>query len=83
MVKMSLGNSGRFLNEEWHRKRRVAHEETYTIEEWSDIDITKYDLETVDFDRKFKDSTYITDARIETEGASEGGHDIRKFPTLE
>lgn len=80
MVKMSTGNSGRFLNAEYHRVRHEARTETFSIDEWGDIDIERYDLDTVDFDRKQKASSYITEARIDAEGAAQGGRDWSDDP---
>jgi hypothetical protein len=77
MVQQTHGNSGRFLNQEWHETRWEARTETYSEVEWSEIDIVKYDLDTVEFTRKFKDSTYETDPRKEAEGSPDGEIDIR------
>ena len=74
MVEKSYGNSGRFLNAKWHETRRAAREETFSIEEWSDIDIARFDLDTVDFDRKAMDTK--TEAQIETEGAAKSGRPL-------
>lgn len=73
---MSYGNTGRFLSERYHAIRRKARETTFSIDEWSDIDIERYDLETVDFDRKQKRSSYITEVQIDAEGAAQGGKDF-------
>jgi len=81
MVQHSYGDDGRFLNEEYHLQRWLAETTTFDIEEWSDIDQERYDLETVDFSRKFKRSSYITDARVDTEGASNQGFDLRNVKT--
>lgn len=78
MVQRSLGNSGKHLNEDYHETRRFAREETFNIDEWGDIDIEWYDLESVDFDRKQKDSTFITDPKMDSEGGPERGIDIRE-----
>lgn len=77
MVDHSLGDDGRFLSAKWHRIRDEAHRESWSIEEWGDIDRTRYDLDTVEFDTKKKDSTFITDSRLDAEGAAQGGVDVR------
>jgi hypothetical protein len=82
MVGYSFGNDGRFVNAEYHAKREQARTETYGLFEWGDIDIEKYDLDTVEFNRAEKDSTHITESKVEVEGGAKGGVDIRKFPDL-
>lgn len=83
MVQHSLGDTGKYLNEEWHKVRRIARTETYSINEWGEIDITRYDLDTVDFDRKQKDSAFHSDPRMESEGTPESGFDKRVLPVFE
>jgi hypothetical protein len=82
MVQHSTGDDGRFLNANYYEVRRQAREETYNLRNWGDIDITRYDLETVDFDRKGKESAFVQRAQIEAEGASQSGEDIRDIPTI-
>lgn len=82
MVQMSLGNSGKHLNSEWHEQRRIAHEETVKIDHWSEIDQVKYDLDTVDFDRKKLDRAFIMQPRRKSEGSAQSGTDIRELPTV-
>jgi len=81
MPQMSYGNTGRFVNEEWHRTRLEARVRTVKIDEWSDIDQVKYDLDTVDFDRKQLDREYRTENHVESEGGVKSGFDIRELPT--
>ena len=38
-------NSGKSVNGDWHATRAEAREETFSLLEWDDIDITRYDLE--------------------------------------
>lgn len=82
MVGMSDSGSGKYLNGEWHAKREAARTETYSLEEWGDIDITKWDLDTVEFDRSQKDSTHVTETHVDAEAGANGGVDVRKYPTL-
>jgi hypothetical protein len=82
MVGYSFGNSGKNVNAEYHAMREKARTETYGLFQWGDIDIEKFDLDTVEFDRAQKDSTHITENRVEVEGGAKGGVDIRKFPSL-
>ena len=53
MVQYRDGNSGKNLNEEWHRFRWKAISETFGIEEFGEIDIEKYDLDELEFSRKY------------------------------
>jgi len=75
----SFGNDGRFVNKEWHAKREEARTETYGLFEWGEIDIEKYDLDTVEFDRAHKESTHITESKIEVEGGAHGGRDLKEL----
>jgi len=80
MVQMSLGNDGKYLNSEWHETRHKAATETTQIDEWGDIDQERYDLDTVDFDRKKLDRAFVTDTRLESEGSAKSGFDVRDLP---
>ena len=72
MVQHSHGDSGKYLNREWHEIRWQAESETFGINEWDDIDVFRYDLDEVDFSRKFKQSTYEPQPRLESEGSAKG-----------
>ena len=80
MVQKSLGNAGRFFNEKYHEVRRKARETTYNIDSWSPQEQTAYDLDTVSFDRKAKDSTFIQDPPMDSEGSAKRGSDLRDHP---
>lgn len=80
MVQKSLGNIGRYLNEEWHETRHEARTETLNINQWGRIDQTAYDLDTVDFDRKRVAWLYETSPRIDSEGGPVSGFDVRDLP---
>ena len=82
MPLFSLRNSGKNLNEEYHDTRHRARTTTVKIEEWSDIEQTLFDLDTVDFDTKQVDRFYLTRADVEAEGASQPGFDIREIDTV-
>ena len=82
MVQYRDGNSGQNLNEEWHRFRWKAISETFGIEEFGEIDIEKYDLDELEFSRKYKRSSYITETRQEDEGAAKEGIDIRTIDKI-
>ena len=73
MVQKSLGNTGRFLNSEWHEKRRKARE-SLGLFEFGDVERIRYDLDNITFDRVMRNPT--SDAAIEAEGAAKGGHPL-------
>ena len=82
MVQYRNSGSGQNLNEEWHRFRWKAISETFGIEEFGPIDIEKYDLDELEFSRKYKRSSYITETRQEDEGAAKEGIDIRTIDKI-
>lgn len=82
MVQYSTGNSGDVLNEEWHLQRWIAESEYYSIREFDDIDIEKFDLNEVEFTRKFKKSEDITDTRLESEGSAKSGVNIKTISDI-
>jgi len=71
MVQRSYGNSGENVNNEWHKQRRMATFEVFSIDEFSEIDIERYDLDEITPRRGAKKSSYVTDARLDVEGASQ------------
>lgn len=81
MVGFSTSGSGRFVDSEWHEFREKARTETYGIFEWGDIAIENYDLDTVEFDRAHKETTFITESQVEVEGGAKSGFDVRDLPT--
>jgi len=82
MVQYSTGNSGDVLNEEWHLQRWIAESEYYSIREFDDIDIEQFDLDEVEFTRKFKKSEDITDTRLESEGSAKSGVNIKTISDI-
>lgn len=80
MVEKSTGNSGKYTSREWHETRHDARTKTFSLDDWGDIDITKYDLEDIPFDRKHKDSSYITESNVVGEGGSKPGKDTTEDP---
>lgn len=82
MVGYSLTGDGKLVNKNYHAFREMARTSTYSLDEWGDIDIEKYDLDTVDFDRSQKESTHITESMVDVEGGAQGGVNISKIPTL-
>ena len=77
----ALGNSGKNVNEEWHRFREMAISTTYTLDEWGDIDITKYNLDEKEFTGKDVDRNYRFDHAVSDDEVSVTGFDVRDLPT--
>ena len=75
MTLYTRGNSGKFLNEEYHDKRQQARE-SLGLFEWGDIEIERYDLDNLKFDRKARPTK--TQTRVETEGGAKSGHPLHK-----
>lgn len=82
MTQYSTGNTGKNLNEEWHLQRWIAESEYYSIKEFDDIDIEQFDLDEVEFTRKFKKSEDITDTRLESEGSAKSGVNIKTISDI-
>lgn len=80
MVEKATGNSGRFVSKEWHQTRHDARTKTFSLDDWGDIAIEKYDLDDVEIDRKHKKSAYITDANVVSEGGAKPGKDTTEDP---
>jgi len=80
MVQFALGDSGRFVNEEWHRVRQQARSETLSITEWGDIDRTKFDLDTVEFTGKENTRTYVMRHPVQDDEVNITGFDVRDLP---
>ena len=78
MTMKSTGNSGRFLNEDWHDRRQDARESLGKFE-FGDIDIAKYDLDDIQFDRKARKTT--TEPRIDAEGSPKAGEPLQGHDT--
>jgi len=76
VVQKSTGNQGKVLSEEWHQTRLEARLSLGEFE-WSDIDITRYDLDTIDFDRTMRPTK--TDPVMDTEGSPESGEPIQGY----
>jgi len=75
MTMHTLGDSGRYLSKEYHRKRDEARQSLGSFE-WGPIDTTRYDLDNLKFDRKSR--AYATDPDLEKEGTPKSGHLLYK-----
>lgn len=81
MVQFALGNSGKFTNEEYHIFREEALRNTFTLDEWGDIDIEKYDLDNLDFSGKDNPRTFKYRHPVSDDEISVSGFDVRELPT--
>jgi len=79
MVGFALGNSGENVNEEYHKFRQVAIHTTYTVDEWGDIDIEKYDLDELDFTGKDVDRNYRFGHVVQDDEVNVTGFDVREL----
>jgi len=77
MVQQSYGDSAKVLTNEWHKQRRIATFQSFRIDEFDDLDIVRYDLDEITPRRGAKKSSYVTEARLETEGSAQADIDIR------
>jgi hypothetical protein len=64
--------------EDWHETRHVARTSTFNLDQWSDIDQTKYDLDTADITGEDNSRTYEVDRHsAEIDGTQNNGADVR------
>jgi hypothetical protein len=79
----TYGDRGKVLSDEYHDFRAEATFDTYDIDlEFGDIDIERYDLDTVQPRIGNKESSYITETRVESEGGAMADVDIRTFDDI-
>lgn len=81
MVGFSLGNDGKYVNEEYHAFRQMAKRTTYSINEWGPQDIENYDLETVDFGDGSNKTYYIVNRNFKGEVEEKPYWDLRELKT--
>lgn len=79
-MQFALGDSGRFVNSKWHLFREKARTSTYSLQEWGDIETTKYDLDTVDFSGKDVDRNYVMRRPVSDDEINVNGFDVRELP---
>jgi hypothetical protein len=80
-MQFALGNDGKYTNEEWHAFREKALRNTYSLEEWGDIDIEKYDLDELEFTSKENPRNFRFDHPVSDDEISVTGFDVRELPT--
>jgi len=82
MVLDSFGDDSGPYSEEWHRKRDEARYDSYTLDEFSELDIIRYGLKDVQIDRKKKPSTFRLEPRRDDAEGSAQPVDIRTLKTV-
>ena len=80
MTLHSFGDRGGPYSSEWHEKRREAREETFSLDEWDEQDITRFGLDEIPFDRKSKDSTFKLEPEFDDAEGSAQRTDVRDDP---
>jgi len=77
MVLFTRSESGKHVSEEWHQQRQRAREIGFSLDEFSDEEITKYDLDTADITGKDNPRTYMFSTAIDIFGVN--GLDVRSL----
>ena len=70
MVSFRRSESMKPLDGEWHRFRQEARESAFSINEFSDEEITRYDLETARITGKENPRTYTVNRPIDLLGVN-------------
>jgi hypothetical protein len=78
MVLHRRTNSGAHISEDWHRFREEARRSTFSLAEFSDEDIEKYDLDDARIDGSDNPRSYTYNRKIDSLGSN--GTDIRTLP---
>lgn len=61
MTQHRFANSGRLVNEEWHRERQQARETAMNADEFGPIETERFDLDTAGITGEENDRTYELD----------------------
>lgn len=61
MTQHEFGNSGRYVNGDWHAFRAAARREAFSEEEFDPIQRERYDLETAGITGEANPDTYTTE----------------------
>ena len=77
MVTFRRSPSGKAIDSEWHTARREARENAFSINEFGDIEITRFDLDTARITGRENPDTYTLDPAIDLFGTA--GKDIRSL----
>ena len=71
------GDGAKAVDREWHEKRRMARETTFSLAEWSEQDIERWDLDTARITGRENKRTYTVERPIDSPGTVKNGTDIR------
>jgi len=77
----ALGNDGKYLNEDYHKRRETVLRETLNLSEHGEIEIERYDLDELEFTGKENPRTYITKHSVSDDEVDVSGFDVRELPT--
>jgi hypothetical protein len=66
------------IDPEWHRVRQEARESTFSLAEWSDEEITRYDLDTARITGRENPRSYKFTPTVDI--LNEGGFDLLSLP---
>lgn len=70
--------SAKPIDARWHEHRQDARENSFSINEWSQEEITRWDLDTADITGQDNDRTYTVDRPLnQKDGQMNNGTDIR------
>ena len=81
MVQHAFGNDGKLLNADYHEFRQKARETAFSIEEFGEIEIEKYDLDNIEFSGKDNPESYKMGENQPVKGETWARYDIRDLPT--
>lgn len=76
MTLNSKSGAGTHLSSEWHQERQNARE-SLGLFEFGPIEVERYDLDEIQFDRKARKTK--TEVRIENEGAAKSGEPLQGY----
>jgi len=69
------------VDSEWHKERQRARMTAFSTDEFGEIDIEKYDLDTARITGRENSESYTHDRPINTEETGTNGFDVRELPT--
>jgi len=78
MVLFRQSPSGKRIDSEWHTRRHQARTTTINLNQWSDEDIIRWNLDTAGITGRDVKRTYTLKRPYDTLG--ENGFDVRQLP---
>jgi hypothetical protein len=70
-------DASRPIDERWHVARQTARESAFSLDEFGDIAIEKYDLDTARVTGRENPRSYTVEQSVEQDGITNSGTDIR------